>query len=52
VKACSKTRCNRDLNALQLFSHVFSPIVDLMVHKLKKTLEKREKKASLSFVSY
>jgi hypothetical protein len=37
-------KLSTDLDPLQLFSHVFSPIVNLMVHKLKKTLEKREKK--------
>jgi hypothetical protein len=39
----TKQYIKSDLYPLQLFSHVSSPIVNLMVHKLKKkTLEKRE----------
>jgi hypothetical protein len=33
-----------DICGDKLFFHVFSPIVHLMVNKLKKTPEKREKK--------
>jgi hypothetical protein len=39
-----KLMLKRDFDPLQLLSHVFSPIVNLMIHKFKKTLEKREKK--------
>jgi hypothetical protein len=38
-----------DLDSHQLFSHIFSIIVNLTVHKLKKTLEKREKKHLFHF---
>jgi hypothetical protein len=43
MDACSHTS-KSDLDPLQLFYHIFSPIVNLMVGKLKKHLRRERKK--------